>query len=126
MVTRNGDVPWFSYGFAVVAGLIVLPFTFLLTSLLAELLDVGPEGFASVFPPALVVSYAILGSAFGFVWPESTWRWGVWLSAAPVCFVSFFGLSAPFYVGWVALTLLPACAGAYAAARLHFKYIGVS
>jgi len=32
----------------------------------------------------IVVTYGILGAIFGFVWPQHSWRWGLWLSIAAI------------------------------------------
>jgi hypothetical protein len=66
--------------------------------------------------------FSIVGGAFGLLWPESKWRWGVWMGAAPICLVSFVAPDAGFFAGFVAATLAPSCACAYAAARLHLRY----
>jgi len=82
--------------------------------------DIKIVGFAAV-----AAIFAALGGVFGLVLPEKSWRWGVWLCALPACFLSI--TSEPeshLFLGFLALAFVPACAGAYAAARLHLKYTG--
>jgi hypothetical protein len=43
----------------------------------------------------------------------------VWLTAPPLCLLTFFVPSVGFFLPAAALTTLPACAGAYAGARLR-------
>ena len=126
MSLSDRDVPLFAYVVAVVAGLFLLGAAFLLSGLLADVFAVtGEREFQRIYPAASVIVYAALGAAFGLAWPEPTWRWGVWLSAAPVCVVSLLASDAAAFLVLAATTALPAGAGAYAAGRLHLKYAGV-
>ena len=133
MAAGEEDVPHLSYLFAVCAGLVALPFVHVaayyfggdLPSFFAE----GPadvsHGGAGRAGAIFVLSHAALGAFFGLLWPEKTWRWGVWLCGLPslaACFVARDGLA---FLTWEALTLLPACAGAYAAGKAHLKFTAV-
>ena len=121
MSTRSPDVPRFSYLLAVVAGLFALPLVYLL----ADSAGGGEGGSRLLTRACFAVLHAVPGAAFGLVWPDITWRWGVWLCAVPAVLVSFLARDAWFFPGWLMMTMLPACAGAYAAARLHLKYAEV-
>ena len=133
MAASDEDVPHLSYLFAVCAGLAALPFIHVaayygggdLLSFLAEGsadFDYGSVGGAGA---VFALSHAALGAFFGLLWPEKTWRWGVWLCGLPslvACFAARDGLA---FLTWEALTLLPACAVAYAAGRAHLKFTAV-
>ena len=135
MTTRTADVPWLFYALALLVGFCGLPLLFgvlsqgygverissdFLTDFVARLLN-QREGsgawLAGVF--VFVVPQAFLGVLFGYILPESGWRWGVWLTAPPLCLLTFFVPAVSFFLPAVALTTLPACAGAYAGARLR-------
>ena len=111
--------PRFAYPFAVAAGLFGLVFYGLLS-----MIEGAPGGGHYAVPLAILlagfaVGHFVLGGAFGILWPWVAWRWGVWLCAAPACLISFCGRGVWFFLGWLALTMLPACAGAYTAAALR-------
>ncbi len=126
MNRQNQDVPRLSYALALIAGLSFTVLLFNLIGFLGALMDEGPYEFSPVAPAvAFALAYSLVGGGFGLVWPEPTWRWGVWLSAAPVCVISVLGPNAVSFAGFVALTLVPSSACAYLAARLHLKYVEV-
>ncbi|HEX8721041.1 MAG TPA: hypothetical protein VF736_10455 [Pyrinomonadaceae bacterium] len=124
MALRNPEVPVISYVLAPLAGLFGLPFMFMAAVFLrgssAHYGDFG-VGVSAAFG----LGHLVLGGAFGFLWPEAGWRWGVWLCAAPACIISYLEPDAWFFVWWLAMTALPACAGAQMAAWLHLKYTEV-
>jgi hypothetical protein len=111
------DTPPYSYLLALALGLSGLPIIYALAS------------YGSYSPlvtmACLAVLNAVPGAAFGLVWPDIKWRWGVWLCGVPAVVASFFAPSAWFMAGWLAMTVLPACAGAYATAQLHLRYVRI-
>ena len=115
---RYKDTPPYSYLLALALGLFGLPIIYVLSA-----------NYASYSRPVTMMCFAVLhlvpGAAFGLVWPDIKWRWGVWLCAVPAAIVSFFAPGAWFMAGWLAMTMLPACAGAYATARLHLRYVQI-
>jgi hypothetical protein len=113
------QAPVIAYPFAVLAGLFGLSFEHLL-SLFAATPSRGEVGFRMVLLASFAVAQFVLGASFGLLWPRPGWRWGVWLCAVPACVISFYGHSVWFFAGWWVLTMLPACAGAYAAAELLY------
>ena len=127
MAMRNPEVPALSYVVAVVVGLFGLPFMFTAAGFAVESSGSGSLDFAGatvglVIAASFGVFHLILGGAFGLLWPEAGWRWGVWLCGLPACAVSYTVPDAWFFANWAAMTVLPACAGAQLAARLHLKY----
>lgn len=133
MAARSEDVPRYAYPLAMAAGTIGLAFIAALADFLSRnLLGFFPVKFVDggggdlTWDAAMfAVSHAVLGALFGLVWPEKTWRWGVWLCALTTCLASLLSRSVWYFLLWEAVTLLPACAAAYAAARLHLKYVKV-
>lgn len=117
MTARYRDTPYYSYLLALAVGLFGLPIIYLSAS------------YASQSRPVTMACFAVLhlvpGAAFGLVWPDIKWRWGVWLCVVPALVVSFLAPSAWFLAGWLAATMLPSCAGAYATAQLHLRYVRV-
>jgi hypothetical protein len=117
VAARYRDTPHYSYLLALAAGLFGLPLVYALSN------------YASHSWPVTMACFAVLhvvpGAAFGLVWPDIRWRWGVWLCAVPAVVVSFFAPGAWFMAGWLAMTLLPACAGAHATAQLHLRYVRI-
>jgi hypothetical protein len=73
---------------------------------------------------SFAVGQFVIGGACALLWPRASWRWGVWLYAAPACIISFNGRGVWFFLVWLALTMLPACAGARTAAALHPRPVG--
>src|SRR5688500_1710259 len=137
MTARNADVPVVLYLLAALISFCVLPLSFavlslgygmervgldFLTDYLALLLD-RQWGSGAWLAGALVFSVpqGVLGVLFGYAWPQAGWRWGVWLTAPPLCLLAFVVPVAGFFLSAAALTTLPACAGAYAGARLHAR-----
>ncbi len=133
MAAPGEDVPRYAYPLAVAVGLCGLPFVYALIDFLArnllrdDLWGLVDEGYGGLTWPALMfaVSHAALGAGLGLVWPEKTWRWGVWLCVLPTCAASLLSANVWYFLLWEAATLLPACAGAYAAGRLHLKFAEV-
>ena len=117
MAARYRDTPRYSYLLALAVGLFGLPFIYV------------SANYASHSRPLTMACFAVLhlvpGAAFGLVWPDIKWRWGVWLCGVPAVLVSFYAPGAWFLVGWLAMTVLPACAGAYATAQLHLRYVRI-
>ncbi|HEX8501962.1 MAG TPA: hypothetical protein VF659_15370 [Pyrinomonadaceae bacterium] len=131
MGARTTPVPRVFYALALGVGLFGLPFVLALAShvvtyALADYLRGLPPGSydGEIIAGAVIAAFhALLGGAFGAVWPEVGWRWGVWLTALPICLASFVAPDAATFLAWAALTLLPACGAAQAAARLHLSYV---
>jgi hypothetical protein len=117
VAARYKDTPRYSYLLALAAGLFGLPIIY------------ASAEYASHSWPMTMACFAVLnavpGAAFGLVWPDIRWRWGVWLCAVPAVAVSVFAPSAWSLAGWLAMTVLPSCAGAYATAQLHLRYVRV-
>jgi hypothetical protein len=117
VVTRYKDTPSYSYLLALAVGLFGLPIIYL------------SSNYASHSQSVTMICFAVLnalpGAAFGLVWPDIRWRWGIWLCAVPAAIVSFYAPDAWFLAGWLAMTLPPSCAGAYATARLHLRYVQI-
>jgi hypothetical protein len=131
MARRSPDVPWLFYALAVVVGLFGLPFIFALTSYVwGNLFADYRRDEWGIFGVGLFVAvmfggfHALLGAVFGAVWPALAWRWGVWLTALPLCLGSFGMPSVWLFAAFAAVTLLPACAAAHGAARMHLRYVG--
>jgi hypothetical protein len=122
MFARPSEAHPFAYVVAIVAGLFALAAPLLIASILAD----THSGYTRAFFAVCTATYALLGAAFGFIWPDSSWRWGVWVSVAPATLFSFFGGGVSYFIVLLGLTLLPACAGAYAGARLHLKFTKVN
>jgi hypothetical protein len=119
---RSAATPTYAYALAVVAGLVLTPSMYWLGEMLGAVRE--PDASIMMWPlfwGAFAVAHAALGVVFGLVWPERTWRWGVWLSAAPLCLVSFFSPGAAFYAGWVMVSLFPSSSCAYAAGMYGLK-----
>jgi len=125
MRVRGKDVPLFPHLLAAAGGCLFSWVALFFSLSLSGMLDGEPWGIGLIGAAALAVAHALIGGVFGIAWPEKSWRWGVWLCVVPVCFVSFFGREASVFLWVVALMLAPACAGAYAAARVHLKYTDV-
>lgn len=133
MAARSEDVPGYTYPLAVAAGTFGLAFIYALADFLSRNLlghhlvnfAEGAEDSLTWTAAVFAVSHAVLGALFGLLWPEKTWRWGVWLCVLTTCLASLLSESVWYFLLWEAATLLPACAGAYAAARLHLKYAEV-
>ena len=126
MRVHGKSVPLFSYLLAAFGGFLFTCVALFFCLFLSRLLDDGARGIGPVGTTAFAIAHVLIGGVFGLVWPEKSWRWGVWLCVVPVCFISFFGREAYMFLWVVALTLAPACAGAYVAARAHLKYVGVN
>ena len=127
MNAPSADVPRYAYALAVAAGLLVAPYMYWFAQLLggAGGVDDYVELWA-LFWATFAVAYGTLGVAFGLIWPGRFWRWGVWLSAAPLCVVSFLEPGAAFFTGWVLMSVLPSCACAQAAGSYGSKFTAVN
>jgi hypothetical protein len=126
-MSRRGAVvtPRYPHVLAVVAGLLVLPLALIFAQFAAEVLGAGgTDARFTIRAAFLFVAYACAGAFFGLVWPGKSWRWGAWMSALPFVWVSFVSPFAT--VALLFSVVLPACAGALAAARLHSKRPGAS
>jgi hypothetical protein len=133
VAARSEDVPRYAYPLAVIAGTVGLAFIFALAdflsrNLLGHRLEKFAEGggYGLMWTAAtFAAGHALLGALFGMVWPEKTWRWGVWLCVLTTLFASLLSGSVWYFLLWEAVTLAPACAASYAAARLHLSYAEV-
>ena len=116
--------PSFYYLFAVLAGVFAMPIAWVLGNFLVNVFEAGRRAtWLFVMPASTFAVFAVAGCIFGFAWPEKTWRWGVWVSLLPFIMISFIS---PFAVLLLAcVVVLPACAGAYVAARVHMKHTRV-
>jgi hypothetical protein len=133
VAARSEDVPRYAYPLAMAAGTVGLAFVYALADFLSRNLlglylekfaDGGGRGLtwtAAVF----AVSHALLGALFGLVWPEKTWRWGVWLCVLTTLLASLLSKNVWYFLLWEAVTLAPSCAASYAAARFHLRYAEV-
>lgn len=118
MTALSKNPPGYAYGAAVFVGAVCLPFIILLAAFLTS---PNRGGSLWLFAALVATGHAVLGALFGLIWPERKWRWGVWLCAGPTLLFSFQAVSAWFFLGWVAVTLLPACLGAHATGRAHLN-----
>ncbi|HEY0174718.1 MAG TPA: hypothetical protein VGB98_27120 [Pyrinomonadaceae bacterium] len=131
MAARTEDVPRYAYPLAVAAGTVGLAFVYGLADFLSRnllgrhLADFITGGGLAGTAATLAVAHAAFGALFGMVWPEKTWRWGVWLCAPSACVASLLSSSLWNFLLWEVASLPPACAGAYAAARFHLMYTAV-
>jgi hypothetical protein len=125
MNTPGEDVPSYSYLLAVVVGPAAAVLPLALIQFIEGLSGAVHHDLRVEELVSLAVCYLFAGGAFGLLWPEKGWRWGVWLCALPACLVSFFAPSLRVFLFFAALTLVPACAGAYVVARAHLKYTRV-
>lgn len=119
------DVPLFSHLLAVAGGFLLTCLALFFSLFLSHVFDDEARGIGPVGLTAFAFAHVLIGGVAGFIRPEKGWRWGVWLCAVPVCFTSAFGREAAIFFRVVALTLAPACAGAYAASRVHLRYTRV-
>jgi hypothetical protein len=117
--------PFFYYLFAVLSGVVTMPAAWALGNFLVNVFGAGRRTtWLFVMPASTFAVFAVAGVIFGFAWPEKSWRWGVWVSLLPFVIISYIS---PFAVLLLAcVVVLPACAGAYVAARVHMKYTRVS
>ena len=122
-MAKGDDVPRFAYPLAVVGGVGFSWVSFLFASSVASALGVWEHKYGYVGAVVFAAAHLVIGAVFGMLWPERTWRWGVWLCLVPVCLVSLTEREASVFFWVLALTLAPACAGAYAAARVHLRYV---
>jgi len=135
MTVRTADATRFLYVLAMLIGCCGLPLSFavlsygygmervssdFLTDFLALLFN-QREGSGAWLAGVLMfaVPQGFLGLLFGYAVPEVGWRWGVWLTAPPLCLLTFFVPAVGFFLSAVALTTLPSCVGAHAGARLQ-------
>jgi hypothetical protein len=132
VAARNADVPRYAYMLAVVVGFFGLTFIFAAAYLAGDLIGYlaaeSPDRYYGDVESAaitFVLSHAALGAVFGLLWPEKSWRWGVWLCSMPGLLATFLAPSALAFLMWEALTLLPACVGAFTAGRLHLKFTAI-
>jgi hypothetical protein len=104
---------------AVGVGVFVMFLALLFARFFMEILGVGPREAWLVSTAVVFVAYAGAGAFFGLMWPAKSWRWGVWVSLLPFVWASF---TSPFVVLALAgMVVLPACAGALAAARRQHR-----
>lgn len=77
-----------------------------------------------------IATYAVVGALLGFIWPESSWRLGLYLFAIwlPIIIINFFFSDPPAEIHWKQellawmglLLILPgACIGAFAGSTLR-------
>jgi hypothetical protein len=113
------------YLLAILAGMVAMPSAWAIGNFLVILFEAGRRAsWLFVIPASTFAVFALAGGIFGLAWPEKTWRWGVWVSLLPFVIISFIS---PFAVLLLAcVVVLPACAGAYVAARVHLRYTRVS
>ena len=116
--------PSLYYLLAILAGMVAMPCAWALGNFLVTLFEVGRRAtWLFVIPASTFAVFAVAGGIFGLAWPEKSWRWGVWVSIPPFLLVSFVSPYAVLLLAFV--VVLPACAGAYVAARVHTKYTRV-
>ncbi|MFL6334087.1 MAG: hypothetical protein ACJ754_12310 [Pyrinomonadaceae bacterium] len=122
-MAKDDDVPRFAYLLAVLGGVVYTWFAFFLANSVAMALGEWEYHYGYLGAVVFAAAHLVGGGLFGLLWPERTWRWGVWLCLVPVCVVSLAQREVTIFLWVVALTMAPACAGAYAAARVHLKYV---
>ncbi len=73
----------------------------------------------------IIISYGILGFVVGFIWPERSWRWGIWISLTAFLIVGWYSLRETAYLllhfSYLAVTAASACLAALAGTRLSVK-----
>lgn len=126
MLAQSANVPRVAYLFAVAAGLVGVPFMYLSVDSVRDMLEGGGLFSMLIVAAAFALGYAALGAAFGSLWSEAGWRWGVWLCAAPSLAVPYFMPDVRVFLAWAMVALLPACAGAYFACSLCLEYVGAA
>lgn len=130
MTTRTADAPRLFYALALLVGFCGLPLSFAVLSFGHG----GVRGAATAFPAMILGGQSLgawlvgvaafgapqwlLAALFGYAWPRVGWRWGVWLTALPLCVLTLFAPAVGFFLPAAALSALPAFAGAHAGARL--------
>jgi hypothetical protein len=124
MAARAANTTRFVHVLAVAAGVIVAPLALLFAKFVVDILGAGAQGAGLIIPPAVFLSYACVGALFGLVWPENSWRWGVWVGLLPFVWASF--ISPLVTLALAGMVLLPACAGASAASRWRLRRVGVN
>jgi hypothetical protein len=73
------ETPWYAYLIAFVLGISVFSF------------------FGKEFQPLLLALYFLFtGALLGYLWPQKSWRWGLWLTGP---FLVFLGVSVLFAGG---------------------------
>ena len=122
-MAKGRKVPRFAYPLAVVGGVAFSWISFLLANSVASALGEWEYNHGYAGAVVFAAAHLVIGGLFGLLWPERTWRWGVWLCLVPVCLVSLTEKDVSVFFWVLALTLAPACAGAYAAARVHLRYV---
>jgi MFS family permease len=123
VAARDVDVPRYTYPLAVVAGVCCTGAAFAFATLVTHVFDRWERGLGFIGAVVVASAHVLIGGLFGMLWPEKKWRWGVWLCLVPVCLVSASDPDVTAFFWVVVLTLAPACAGAYVAARVHLKYV---
>ncbi len=124
MTARVARTSRFVHALAIGVGLIGMLPVSLLAKFLVELLGVRQSDTVFVFASVMFIAYAAAGVAFGSLWPEKSWRWGVWIGLLPFIWAS---LDSPFMTFMLlGVVVLPACAAAQAAARLRLGRAGAS
>ncbi len=117
-------VPKYPYVLAVLAGVFLLFFAVVYAVYVPNVFGASRWERLIVFAAFLFAAYAVAGAFFGFVWPDKSWRWGVWVSTLPYIWSCFFR---PFLMlVMLCAVVLPACVGSLAAARLRLRRSGAS
>ncbi|HWS88140.1 MAG TPA: hypothetical protein VN282_14315 [Pyrinomonadaceae bacterium] len=124
MFNLNTNVPRGAYLFAAAVGLVGVPFMYKLADFVSVMRLQGRPFATPVVLVLFAVGYLALGAAFAFLWPGAAWRWGVWLCAAPTCAAPFLTPDGRVFLACALVTMVPACAGAYGAHRLHLRRAG--
>lgn len=89
-VWQNGPPPdWRIYLLAVLAGLLLSHAVFFAVSYISGLQaatdwDSSRSLSAALTGSSMVIAQGLLGWLFGVLWPKPGWRWGLWVSLAPV------------------------------------------
>lgn len=127
-------MPRLFYALAVLVGLCGLPLSYVVGSFSMGWLMpdkflgmILGEGVGALLAGVVLfaVPHGLLGAAFGYAWPAVSWRWGVWMSALPLCVLTLFAPALNLFLPALAMTALPACAGAYSAARVNLRHTRV-
>ena len=99
----------------------VLPAVFcVFQPLFTDTTDLGEHALSLVLTAA---AYLGLGALLGYFWPPGSVRWGLLISVPALLLVAWYTLGEPdnlgLHLAYAVLTLVAACLGAYAGARVR-------
>ncbi|MGB7923636.1 MAG: hypothetical protein WCF57_10370 [Pyrinomonadaceae bacterium] len=114
----RGVVPLSAYLFALAMGTLAFFGTVSLVMLIFMATPPFPLWIDPFFLPLFAVSYLLMAALFSLLWPDVSWKWGLWLSLPCLLAVSLVYLvNTPdgagilhTIIGTLLIVLLPACA----------------